>query len=143
MKKENPDILGFTPLMRLLQNTETTLAQVKKMVKDGADVKYKAPCGATPLTIAHRYSNYSIVKYLIDNGADVEHALHHGRKIHKEELEIASLPELEEDLAQSEEGKSSRMEKIIDILGTALVAGGIAGMVLSLFYLGGAVSCSV
>lgn len=129
---EKPDILGFTPLMRLLQEPETTLKQVKKMVKDGADVKYKAPCGETPLTIAHRYSNYSIVKYLIANGADPEHALYQGRKRQKEELDLAALPELEEDLPQSEEKKSDRMEKIMDFLVNFSIAVGVFGTIVML-----------
>lgn len=139
--KEKIDILGFSDLMRLLQDTETTLTQVKKMVEDGADVKYQAPCGETPLTIAHRYSNYSIVKYLIEQGADTEHALHHGRKRHKEELEIASLPELEEDLPQSEEKKSNIIEKVLDSLRLLAIAVVGYGIIIFLLWLAGYSLC--
>ncbi|MDR2170042.1 MAG: ankyrin repeat domain-containing protein, partial [Planctomycetaceae bacterium] len=56
---------------KLLSNTNLSAAQLKDLIKNGADVKATNDAGQTALHIFANTRNYDAVKYLADQGADV------------------------------------------------------------------------
>lgn len=74
--KGNPNIVIKTGESALIEASNTSLESLKLLLKAGANVNYYIPldslyAGTTALTKAAMFNQIEIVKYLIDNGADI------------------------------------------------------------------------
>ncbi len=62
------------PLIGLIyENADNLLDDVVKLIKNGANVNEETKYFETPIRVASNRGRFDVVKYLFDNGADVEH----------------------------------------------------------------------
>ena len=68
VNRRNPD--GSTPLQWAVYNGD--VAEVKRLLRAGADVSLANKYGATPMSLAAEVGNTEMLKVLLEVGADVE-----------------------------------------------------------------------
>ena len=66
---DSGDRLGRTPL-HYAASQKTGLSYITNLLKAGANIDYQDHSGVTPLHLACRFGNISLVRMLIDEGAN-------------------------------------------------------------------------
>jgi hypothetical protein len=88
-----------TALLNECKKQEENLSEVQRLIADGANVNAITPFGRTPLMSATAYGHINIVRFLLENGADINikdthngwTALMFSTGLENEEFEIAKL----------------------------------------------------
>ena len=88
-----------TALLNACKNIEENLGEIQQLIADGANINAVSGAGRTPLMSATAYGHINIVRFLLDNGADINikdtyngwTALMFSAGFENEEFEIAQM----------------------------------------------------